>query len=552
MPPQSTNSSPGPNYWYGSNSLPDALEGLPQDSSNPRMMRRASEAVVQAAGFQSQEESSEWDGSQGGQLHIDTSQATLVIRPQPGSASALHKAPLAPKQGLGGALANARGQHQSPISGTYALRTPRGKITSIACESCRKRKSKCDGVRPKCNTCQSKNLTCVYDVAEDGKTTTQLRAHVRRLVKELEETRSLIPLFVKTPDRASAVIWASEVEKNGLAHHSAEDIRKALSDPSEALSALPDGESFGTPSSEHFAGSAQNMGASSYDGSSRGERQVECNATREQSQSALSYPPENAVDGIAPINPTPLALDATTNALHKFGFDCAYYRRTKQELLSSGWDQAQIFGRSEIDVDTLLLGFLDPQDTQPVSTWCSRTVNKLLPASPLAVRLASTWLLTKMVRYLVWPSVENLNANPEWLMPPVGKPESLPFDILIHLIPWPQVRRLLYQNPQEYPVGGLVGLIGITWPYADDACHYWDIEAGHTRLTPLFESTVADLNNWTIDPKILDLMPQLEGHIPVKPVTMDAISESGMLDLITDSELLKPYGTTSPSRQFNL
>jgi hypothetical protein len=69
MPPQSNNSSPGKlaptssseqrltkagvNYWYGSNSLPDALEGLPQDPpNNPRMMRRASEAVVQAGGFQ--------------------------------------------------------------------------------------------------------------------------------------------------------------------------------------------------------------------------------------------------------------------------------------------------------------------------------------------------------------------------------------------------------------------------------------------------------------------------------------------------------------------
>jgi hypothetical protein len=65
-----------------------------------------------------------------------------VIRPQSAAANALHKAPLAPKQGLGGGLANARAQHSSPIAGTYALRTPRGKITSIACESCRKRKSK--------------------------------------------------------------------------------------------------------------------------------------------------------------------------------------------------------------------------------------------------------------------------------------------------------------------------------------------------------------------------------------------------------------------------
>ncbi|OAL49528.1 hypothetical protein IQ07DRAFT_644682 [Pyrenochaeta sp. DS3sAY3a] len=524
MPPKAANSSPGLNYWYGSHSLPDALDNLPQDSSSPRMMRRASEAIVHAAGFQSQE-SSEWDGSQGGQLHLDTSPATLVIRPQPGSASALQKAPLAPKQGLGGALANARGQHQSPISGTYALRTPRGKITSIACESCRKRKSKCDGVRPKCNTCQSKNLTCVYDVAEDGKTTTQLRAHVRRLAKELDDMRSILSLLARAPDRAAAANWATEVEKNGFAHHSVEEIKKSLSN-SDSPSILPDSDSFERLNSEHFGGPAPTLGPSSYDGSSREERQVASTATRgskadslssrEQSQTALNYPAGTAIDEIPALNPSPLDLDAATSALNKFGFDCAYYRRTKRQQLADNWGELQIFGRSEIDVDTLLLGFMDPQDTQPVSTWCSRTVNKILPASPLPVRLASTWVLTKLLRYLIWPSVDNMHANPDWLIPPMGKHDSSPYDMLIDLVPWPQVRQLLYQHPQEYPVGALVGLIGVTWPYADDACHYWDIEAGYTRMTPLFESTVADLNNWTVDPKVLETMPQLEGHIPLR------------------------------------
>ncbi|KAF1836230.1 hypothetical protein BDW02DRAFT_587590 [Decorospora gaudefroyi] len=524
MPPQPSNSSLGLNYWYSSGSLPDALEDLPQDISNPRLLRRASEAVVQATGIHIQEPS-EWDESQG-PLHLDTTQTNLVIRPQLEAVAPNHKAPLAPKQGLGGALGNAQGQNQSPISGTYALRTPRGKITSIACESCRKRKSKCDGVRPKCNTCQSKSLTCVYDVAEDGKTTTQLRAHVRRLAKELDDMKSVVSLLAMAPDRASAASWASELEKNGFAHHSADEVKKALSvnlagpcEPhptggSDSLGptpGLPAGESFGTPSSEQFANAAHNMGPVSYSSSSREE-------SREQSQSsALSYSNDNLVDGVAPVNPSPLGLEAATNSLQKFGFDCVFYRRTKGNLLRSGYSEVQIFGRSEIDVDTLLLGFIDPQDAQPVSTWCSRTVNKLLPATPLPVRLASTWLLTKLMRYLIWPSVENMNASPEWLMP-MGKQETSPYDMLIDLVPWPQVRHLLYHHPQEYPVGHLIGLIGIAWPYADDACHYWDIEAGCSHMSPLFESTVADLNNWTIDPKILDIMPQLEGHIPVKPV----------------------------------
>lgn len=148
----------------------------------------------------------------------------------------------------------------------------------------------CDGVRPKCNTCQSKNLICVYDVAEDGKTTTQLRAHVRRLAKELEDMKSVVSLLAMAPDRAAAANWASELEKNGFAHHSVDEIKRALGvssadldrkqrltdqDSNEQTPAIPEHESFGTPGSEQFVGQMPNLGASSYDGSSREERQVQ-------------------------------------------------------------------------------------------------------------------------------------------------------------------------------------------------------------------------------------------------------------------------------------
>lgn len=456
----------------------------------------------------------EWDAAGHGPLHLDTAQASLAIRPQVASPAAVnHKAPLAPKQGLGGGLVNARGQHQSPIAGTYALRTPRGKITSIACESCRKRKSKCDGVRPKCNTCQSKNLMCVYDVAEDGKTTTQLRAHVRRLAKDIDDYKSVMVAMAMATNRNSAAMWATELEKNGFLHHSAEEVRKALADPTGPTPGHPGAsDSFGTPTSDNFSGTVQNIAASSYESSSREE-------SREQGQHlSMNYGSEPTSETASSMNLSVLNLESSAGALQKFGFDCAYYRRTKRELFQNGFNEAQIFGRSEIDVDTLLLCFLDPSDEQPVSTWCSRTINKLFPTSPLPVRLAYTWLLTKVMRYLIWPTVGDMQASPDWLMPPLSKSENSPYNMLIDLVPWPQVRQLLHAHPRQYPVVNLVGFIGITWPYADDACHYWDIETGYTRLTPLFESTVADLNSWTIDPKALEIMPQLEGHVPVKPL----------------------------------
>lgn len=119
--------------------------------------------------------------------------------------------------------------------------------------------------------------------------------------------------------------------------------------------------------------------------------------SREQSQTSLNYMSGNPAEGITRIDP-PLDMEAATHALSKFGFDCTYFQRVKRELLTNGWSESQVFGRAEIDVDTILLGFVDPQDNQTVPVWCSRTVNKILPASSLPTRLASTWILTKTMR----------------------------------------------------------------------------------------------------------------------------------------------------------
>ena len=114
--------------------------------------------------------------------------------------------------------------------------------------------------------------------------------------------------------------------------------------------------------------------------------------SREPSQPTLFPLPESAID-----NATPFVLPET-NGHNKFSLDCAFYRRTKREMLANGWDESQIFGRNEIDVDSVLLGFSDPQEAHSIPTWASRMVNKMLPVAPTPVRLASTFLLTKMMR----------------------------------------------------------------------------------------------------------------------------------------------------------
>ncbi|KAK4983747.1 hypothetical protein LTR50_007029 [Elasticomyces elasticus] len=63
------------------------------------------------------------------------------------------------------------------------------KQTAIACDGCQKRRCKCDGVRPACQSCRSKKVDCVYTVTEGFSRTADLKQKTRDLsgtVRELE------------------------------------------------------------------------------------------------------------------------------------------------------------------------------------------------------------------------------------------------------------------------------------------------------------------------------------------------------------------------------
>ncbi|KAF2405322.1 hypothetical protein EJ06DRAFT_525848 [Trichodelitschia bisporula] len=68
----------------------------------------------------------------------------------------------------------------------------RGKITIVACVSCRRRKTKCDGRRPICSQCQGRSGTCHYDMSEEHRRLTFLRENVEHLAVEKNTLESLI------------------------------------------------------------------------------------------------------------------------------------------------------------------------------------------------------------------------------------------------------------------------------------------------------------------------------------------------------------------------
>lgn len=51
----------------------------------------------------------------------------------------------------------------SPASASASVSPPPSRIsTGVACEECRRRKSKCDRIRPQCGTCEDIGAACVF------------------------------------------------------------------------------------------------------------------------------------------------------------------------------------------------------------------------------------------------------------------------------------------------------------------------------------------------------------------------------------------------------
>ncbi|KAG9601906.1 hypothetical protein KCU77_g1344, partial [Aureobasidium melanogenum] len=90
----------------------------------------------------------------------------------------------------------------------------RGKQTKAACIPCRKRKSKCDGVRPSCKCCISKATPCNYSVTpgvtQQQAMKNQLEAykHVLSLLREstMEDAEVLVKMIKSRDNLSDAVM----------------------------------------------------------------------------------------------------------------------------------------------------------------------------------------------------------------------------------------------------------------------------------------------------------------------------------------------------------
>ncbi|KAI0482583.1 hypothetical protein GGR56DRAFT_685464 [Xylariaceae sp. FL0804] len=93
---------------------------------------------------------------------------------------------------------------QNAASSTGAGLPPRRVAVSAACESCRQKKAKCDGERPRCARCARLDAACVYGTRAGETRATALRRRSRSLGDEVAHLRALFE-FIRVRPEAEAL-----------------------------------------------------------------------------------------------------------------------------------------------------------------------------------------------------------------------------------------------------------------------------------------------------------------------------------------------------------
>ncbi|KAK8157086.1 hypothetical protein IWX90DRAFT_508721 [Phyllosticta citrichinensis] len=452
----------------------------------------------------------------------------------------------------------------SPTTTTPKLGSKRGRITAIACVPCKKRKSKCNGLQPVCNTCALKGSACSYDMRQEHRWQGTLRVNVKKLEQELEEVKSVLPLLATSSQREAATKLAFEISKRGFSEHSADEIRKMLGgskvDVPQAEGSTPTAESAGENSdskndlsespedvTQYYPGFDQNVSpgfenaiptasenhtwtahsllgtgdsgvwipdgafspnpnVSPYREDSAGPAALSAESSKQNimASSAADLSAHHSVMGFdPPVSP------GTTN-VSPITYVFAMYRDSKRAQRADGDSPQKVFGSDSNEIDAILGGETGFSQEQSLTTWVPRVVNVFFSAAGLAEKLAVAELVKDWMQWQIWPSRQNLERLPRWIQPTQFQ-KVIPHDLTIDILPWPAVRDFFLHNPELYMSGDLFNHLSINWTLEDSRMFYCEPESGKFVLSAAFKEHIGNLSNWSFAPEVFEQMPYLIG-----------------------------------------
>ncbi|KAI4747091.1 hypothetical protein E4T50_02588 [Aureobasidium sp. EXF-12298] len=498
--------------------------------------------------------------------------------------------------GSGGAGASAGAQHASqalqpsnrpvvpivsqPISRPielppqYRPRKPRKQV-NVACQPCRKRRSKCTGTAP-CSRCEAEGNECVFDGRKDAQ-------ERNRELRNAEKALSKVFRVLKKLEAGDSTSTAAFAQIKQLASNTTEFSAFArdlfnLDDRTNSFDfADYDGSGAVVPKLENDAQDSTNW--SNISPAQTGEydtvRQSKCSLsrwlslTKSQPHSSISSrhsPPESYTNGTAlthvrktSTSPNQHAGPVSTGLISDFGnlpFSSAIkangypahiqhqqlqnlsttaeysmlplhsneheavlgkaylsFRDATLQMIADGMNARDVLGSP--DFVNLDLFFRDrvPTDGHSVDTFVCEILKSL--ANPdLYAKLATLVLLGPLMRWILFPTSEHYRRIPA-LMRPLPSQRFIPHSPALDLAPHPAIRGVLmsaFNKEWLTPENQITAAPVINWPYQLDKAVCHDPVAGCLRFTKQFEDHVCEPTNWTFSKRALEVFPTLQEH----------------------------------------
>ncbi|KAI5270558.1 hypothetical protein E4T47_06058 [Aureobasidium subglaciale] len=441
----------------------------------------------------------------------------------------------------------------------YRPRKPRKQV-NVACQPCRKRRSKCTGTAP-CSRCVAEGNECVFDGRKDAQ-------ERNRELRNSEKALSKIFRVLKKLDSGDSSSAAAFAQIRKLAHDSADFsiFSRELFNLDEKTSVFDFADYDGgsgpdtvVPKREYDSqeaewtniSPAQTVGHDSVPLSSNGSRpsptdtrMIGNTMTNLTHSSSTSTTPQvgrpnvglTSLFGNLPFSSAIKAngypaniqlqqlqnLDSTTEysmlPLHTFESEAlgrAYlsFRDATLQMIADGMSAREVLGpRDHINLD---LFFRDrrPEDGHSVNTFVCEIMKPL--ANPdIIAKLASIVLLAPMMRWILFPTSEHYRKIPA-LMRPLPSQRFVPHSPAFDLAPHPATRGALMKTFNEdwlTPENQIIAAPVVNWPHELNRAVCHDPVAGCLRFTKEFEDHVVNANNWTFSKRVLEVFPNIQEH----------------------------------------
>ncbi|KAF2145186.1 uncharacterized protein K452DRAFT_222013 [Aplosporella prunicola CBS 121167] len=415
----------------------------------------------------------------------------------------------------------------SPTSTIPKLGSKRGRITAIACVPCKKRKSKCNGLQPVCNTCAMKGSTCNYDMRQEHRWQGTLRVNVKKLEQELEEVKSVLPLLATTSQKEAATRLALEIQTNGFSEHSAEEIKNILQGPRTSQPSEEADTAVGSlggrsrrsaanqePLPAYYMEYDQNVGPSMQQALAQPTEVCRLIFVRMDSGAAKQHESSDSGHDASVIACVHMnhPMPQTSSTVSPITYVVTTFREAKRQLRADGCPMPKVFGLPQVDYNAILAGETDFALEQPLSVWVARITNVFFSKVGLPEKLALAGMLRDVMKWQICPSKQNFEKLPEWVRPTQNQ-TVIPHDPTIDFLPWPAVRDYFLHNQEQHVAGVLGNSLSVNWAYEESRMFFYDSNSGILMLSPAFEEHIRNIDNWSLAPSIFEQMPYLMGKV---------------------------------------